>query len=77
MKFADQITLIITPQHQIIGGATSVAAIAHMAGSSMVASRFGTTGFQEGDQIEWEATLQGRITIDKQMLEDATDKLLR
>jgi hypothetical protein len=46
-------------------------------GGEKMALNWGTQTFKVGDQIEWEATLNGRITVDKQMLDGARNELIR
>ncbi len=77
MKFADQISLTISPEVMTIGPATEAKTIAFMAAVRKIAFNHRPGEIKEGDQIEWEAVLKGRITVDKRMIDAAVEQLLR
>jgi hypothetical protein len=74
--FVDEIVLNTIPEVRVIGGATDLATVAFLAATARVASSWMSDRAQEGDQIEWKATLSGRITVTKQILDAALNKLM-
>ena len=73
--FADEIVLNTIPEVRVVGGAMDLATVAFLAATAQVASTWRLAPPQESDQIEWKATLSGRITLTKQILDAAQEKL--
>jgi hypothetical protein len=76
-QFADQMSVTIGSEVTVIGGATSAETIAEMAATKHIALSGSLASFREGDQIEWRATLQGRLTVTKAILEAAMNHWIR
>ena len=77
IRSADQTWLNTHPQVQEVGNATTVGTVAHVAAVKQIALNLPIGALKEGDQIEWKAELNGRITVDRSMLDAAIEERLR
>lgn len=77
IETADHIWLNTKPHMQQIGGDTNISTIAYMAAVSKIALKYDPKVLKLGDQIKWEASLEGLITIDQHMLDDAINQMFR
>jgi hypothetical protein len=74
IRYADQTWLTIHPQVEEVGNGTTVGTVAFMATVRQIAGNFAV---KEGDQVEWNAELKGRITVTRRMLDAATEQMLQ
>jgi hypothetical protein len=76
-EFADSISLNTYPQVMDVGGDTTVETIAFIATVKKIALHGDRTKWKVGDQIKWKATLNGRMTLNEEIIGAALNEWLK